>query len=116
MALKALLLKKKLDESRKALDALRAKDADFEKREAELAQSIEEVTEANTVEERNALDEMVAAFEAEKAAHDEEKGSLERVVGDLEKELADEEAAQNTEPPVVEERKEEKKDIQMICL
>ena len=41
MALKALLLKKKLDESRKALDALRAKDADFEKREAELAQSIE---------------------------------------------------------------------------
>ena len=111
MALKALLLKKKLDESRKALDALRAKDADFEKREAELAQSIEEVTEANTVEERNALDEMVAAFEAEKATHDEEKGSLERVVGDLEKELADEEAAQNTEPPVVEERKEEKKDM-----
>ena len=109
MALKALLLKKKLDESRKALDALRAKDAEFEKREAELAQSIEEITEENTVEERNALDELVSAFEGEKTAHDEEKGKLERVVGDLENELAEEEAKQNTEPPVgVEERKENK--------
>ena len=109
MALKALLLKKKLDESRKALDALRAKDAEFEKREAELAQSIEEITEENTVEERNALDELVSAFEGEKTAHDEEKGKLERVVGDLENELAEEEAKQNTEPPIeVEERKENK--------
>lgn len=109
MALKALLLKKKLDESRKALDALRAKDAEFEKREAELAQSIEEMTGENTVEERNALDELVSAFEGEKAAHDDEKGKLERVVGDLENELAEEEAKQNTEPPIeVEERKENK--------
>ena len=109
MALKVLLLKKKLDESRKALDALRAKDAEFEKREAELAQSIEEMTEENTVEERNALDELVSAFEGEKTAHDEEKGKLERVVGDLENELAEEEAKQNTEPPIeVEERKENK--------
>lgn len=112
MALRALLLKKKLDESRKALDALRAKDADFEKREADLAQSIEEITEENTVEERNALDEMVSAFESEKAAHDEEKGKLERVVGDLENELAEEEAKQNTEPPKeAEERKDETMNI-----
>ena len=111
MALKALLLKKKLDESRKALDALRAKDAEFEKREADLAQSIEEVNEENTVEERNGLDELVSAFEAEKAAHDEEKGKLERVVGDLENELAEEEAKQNTEPPKAEERKDEEMNI-----
>lgn len=112
MALRALLLKKKLDESRKALDALRAKDADFEKREADLAQSIEEITEENTVEERNALDEMVSEFESEKAAHDEEKGKLERVVGDLENELAEEEAKQNTEPPKeAEERKDETMNI-----
>lgn len=107
MALKALLLKKKLDESRKALDVLRAKDAEFEKREAELAQSIEEVTEETTVEERNTLDEMVSAFEGEKAEHEEEKGKLERVVGELENELAEEEAKQNTDPPEeAEERKE----------
>ena len=112
MALKALLLKKKLDESRKALDALRAKDAEFQKREAELAQSIEEMTEENTIEERNALDELVSAFEGEKSAHDEEKGKLERVVGDLENELAEEEAKQNTEPPKeAEERKDETMNI-----
>lgn len=109
MALKALLLKKKLDESRKALDELRAKDADFEKREAELEESIKEANEETTVEERNALEEMVSAFEAEKATHEDEKGKLERVVGDLEEELAAEEAAQDTEPPkAVEERKETK--------
>lgn len=112
MALKALLLKKKLDESRKALDALRAKDAEFEKREAELAQSIEEVTEETTAEEREALDGMVTEFEGDKAAHEEEKGNLERVVSDLENELAAEEAAQNTEPPKEkEERKMEDKNM-----
>lgn len=114
MALKALLLKKKLDESRKALDALRAKDAEFEKREADLAQSIEEVNEENTVEERNALDELVSAFEAEKAAHDEEKGKLERVVGDLENELAEEEAKQNTEPPKEAEERKENKEMNIM--
>lgn len=113
MALKALLLKKKLDESRKALDALRAKDAEFEKREAELAQSIEEVTEETTVEERNALDELVSEFEGDKAAHEEEKGKLERVVGDLENELAEEEAKQNTEPPVEAVKEERKGEINM---
>ena len=110
MALKALLLKKKLDETKKALDVLRAKDADFQTREADLAKGIEEVNEETTVEERNALDEMVSAFEAEKAAHEEEKGNLERMIGDLENDLAAEEAAQNTEPQVEavkEERKEE---------
>jgi len=110
MALKALLLKKKLDETKKSLDALRAKDADFQKREADLAKGIEEVNEETTVEERNALDEMVSAFETEKAAHEEEKGNLERMIGDLENDLAAEEAAQNTEPQVEavkEERKEE---------
>lgn len=109
MALKALLLKKKLDDSKKALEALRARDAEFEQREAELARDIEEVTEATTAEERDALDELVSAFEAEKAAHAEEKEKLERVVGDLEEDLAAEEAAQNTEPPIqaaAEERKE----------
>lgn len=109
MALKALLLKKKLDETKKALDVLRAKDADFQTREADLAKGIEEVNEETTVEERNALDEMVSAFETEKAAHEEEKGNLERMIGNLENDLAAEEAAQNTEPPAAaatEERKE----------
>lgn len=36
MALKALMIRKKLDEKNKALEALRSKDAEFEKREVTL--------------------------------------------------------------------------------
>ena len=43
MALKALMLKRRLDLARKALEELRAKDADFTTREAELEASIAEV-------------------------------------------------------------------------
>lgn len=114
MALKALLLKKKLDEARKNLDTLRGKDADFEKREADLTRGIEEVTEETTTEEREALDAMVSEFESEKAAHEEEKGNLERVIGDLENDLAAEEAAQNTEPPVEAVKEERKVETNMI--
>lgn len=100
MALKALLLRKKIDDNKKALAALIAKDSEFTAREAELAKSIEEVTEETTSEERSVLDDMVAAFDADKASHESEKESLERVIGDLENDLAAEEAAQSTEPPV----------------
>lgn len=113
MALKALLLKKKLDETKKALDVLRAKDADFDTREADLAKAIEEVNEETTTEERNALDEIVTAFESEKAEHAEEKGNLERMIGDLENDLAAEEAAQNTEPQVEAVKEERKEEIKM---
>lgn len=109
MALKALLLRKKIDDMKKALSALSEKDSEFEAREAELAQSIEEVTEETTVEERNALDDMVAAFDVEKATHEEEKDSLERKISDLENELAEEEAAQNTNP-MIEKKEEERKE------
>lgn len=113
MALKALLIKKRLDEKRKQRAALDAKDAEFSAREAELAKGIEEVTEETSVEERNALDELVSAFDAEKTEHEEGKAQLDREIGDLEKALAEEEAAQNTDPINIEpeapaERKEEK--------
>lgn len=107
MALKALLLKKKIDDSKRSLEQLRAKATEFEARENELAKSIEEVTLETTAEERSALDEMVAKFDEDVKAYEEEKETLERMIGDLETELAAEEAAQNTEPPVeAEERKE----------
>ena len=109
--LKAILLGKKLREKRAALEALKAKDADFETREAELAKAIEEVTEETPAEDRSAVEELVEAFDKEKAAHDDEKKELEKVIGEMEADLAAEEAAQNTEPaPTVEksERKENK--------
>lgn len=110
MALKALLIKKQLDNKRKALDALRAKSAEFDTREAELTASIDEV---ETEEQRSAVEELVTAFETEKADHEKALSDLEREIGDLENDLAAEEAAQNTDPerkadPAKEERKDDK--------
>lgn len=82
--LKQIMLRKKIDEKKKALEELRAKDADFEKREAELEESIGE---ASTDEEQTAVEEAVTAFESEKKEHDEAKENLEKEVGDLEEEL-----------------------------
>ena len=105
MALKALMLRKRLNDTRKALDALRAKDADFETREADLEKSIEE---ADTDDERTAVEEEIENFTAEKATHEEEKGKLERQIEDLEKDLENEEAAQNTDPENKPEERERK--------
>ena len=44
MALKALMLRKKINDKKAALDALRAKDADFKKREQELEALLNNVT------------------------------------------------------------------------
>ena len=96
MALKALMLRKKLNDANKALDALRAKDADFEQRKAELEQSIEE---AETDEERAAVEEAVDTFDADLAAHNAEKESLEGQVRQLEADLEAEEKEQDTTPP-----------------
>ena len=95
MALKALMLRKKLNDAKKALNALRAKDADFDTREAELEKSIEE---AQTDEERSAVDEAIEGFESEKADHAAQKDDLERQIEELEKDLAAEEASQATDP------------------
>lgn len=99
MALKALMLRKKLSDVQKALNALNAKDAEFEAREAEIAQSIEE---AETEEEKAAVEEAVTAFDADKAAHDAEKAGLEGTIRDIEADLeAEERAQENTPAPEV---------------
>ena len=98
MALKALMIRKKLDDKRKALEVLREKDAEFEKREAELETAIEEAT---TDEERSAVEEEVENFESEKAAHEEEKTNLEGEVRGLEDELKEtEENEERSADPV----------------
>ena len=95
MALKALMLRKKLNDANKALNILREKDAEFETREADLEKSIEE---AETDEERSAVDEAITEFEAEKAEHEEEKGKLERQIEELENDLDAEEEQQEADP------------------
>ena len=103
MALKALMLRKKINDATKALEELRAKDAEFTTREADLEKSIDE---ASTDEERSAVEEEITNFETEKAAHEENKAGLERKISDLEADLAEEEKKQDTEAPAQEERKE----------
>ncbi len=88
MALKALMLRKKIDTGRKALEELRKKDADFQRRETELETAIDE---AETDEEKNTVESEVELFETEKKAHEEETGNLEAELGRLEEELREEE-------------------------
>ena len=95
--LKTLLLRKQIDNKKKELDALRA--ADFSEREAELTRAIDEV---ENDEQREAVEALVTEFDAEKAEHDNAVAALEREIEGLENDLAAEEAAQNTEPPVAE--------------
>lgn len=91
--LKALMLKKKIDERSKALQALKDAAADFEKREAELASDIEEAS-TGSEEEQKTVEEAVDAFEAEKNANAEEIKRLEGEIEDLENELKEAEAQQ----------------------
>ena len=99
MALKALLLKKKLDAKRAALQALLTRQAAMKLREEELEASINEVTEETPQEDRDALDEKVANFETDRAALDQEQTELEEEIRGLESDLDTEEAAQDTTPP-----------------
>ena len=105
MALKALMLRKKIDEKKKNLEELRGKDAEFEKREADLEQSIEE---AQTEEEKTTVEEEVEKFEGEKKEHEDSKKNLEREISELEDDLEKEEERANVAPvqPEVKEKRE----------
>ena len=96
MALKTFLLRKKITDAKKQLDALKAKDAEFEQRRKDLEAAIEA---AQTDEERSAVEEAVDAFDAEQAENEKAKGDLDQAVRDLEKELEEEESKQDTTPP-----------------
>ena len=108
--LKALVLRTKIDAAKKALEALRAKDADFEKREAEITKAVEEAAEMaegdEKVEAQRAVESEAEKFDSEKAAHEEEKTKLGDSIREMEKELAETEKNQDTTPTApTEERK-----------
>lgn len=112
--LKTLLLRKKIDDAKKALDALRAKDADFDKREADLAEAFGEINTDTTEEERTAIEEQMTTFDAEKDAHESEKKDLEEVIRSAEEELEEAEKKQEEKPaeepaPAPEAQPEERK-------
>lgn len=104
MALKVLMLKKTIDNKRKAYETMLARDAEFEARNAELEAAIEEV---ETEEQRDAVNEEIEKFESEKAEHDQKKADLDEEIRGLEAELDSIEAEEVIEEPIIEERKAE---------
>ena len=110
--LKALVLRSKIDSAKKALEALRAKDEEFNKREEEITQAIEEAAQMEEGEEKTeaqkAVEEEAEKFDSEKAAHEEEKQKLEDSITEMENDLAATEDSQNTEPQATPEERTNK--------
>lgn len=107
--LKALMTKKKIDDKNAELEKLRAKSAEFETRESEIATMIGE---AETDEERAAVESEIEGFENEKAANASEIGRLEDEIRSLTEQLKmlETEQAKTVETPVEEkDEKEERK-------
>lgn len=110
MAMKALMLRKKIDLKKKEQEALRAHGEELEKREAELTRAIDEV---ETEEEQGTVEEAVGEFERDKTEHEAKVQELDAQVRELEKELAELEVEQITEP-VKEPINERKDNIKMF--
>lgn len=91
MALKAIMIAKKLEMKRAAFDELVTKDAEFETRSAEIEKAIGE---AKTEDEQKAVEEALEKYTEEEAAHNEEKEKLSAEIKGLEKDLEDAEKDQ----------------------
>lgn len=109
MALKAIMLRNRIDKKMSELEELRKKDEEFLNREAELETAINE---AVTEEEQQVVSEQIDAFDTEKTEHEESKTRLQGEIDDLEAELAETEK----EPPAesvreVKVKKEERKEM-----
>ena len=93
MALKTIMLRRSIEKKQAELEALRQKDAEFSKREAELETAINE---AETAEQEQAVTEEVETFDADKTAHEAKKAALAGEIEGLEAELSEAEAAAPT--------------------
>ena len=86
MALKAMMLRRSIENKKAQLEELRAKDAEFETREAEIEAAINE---AASEEEETAVNEAVEKFDADKTAHEQAKTALSGEIEKLEADLED---------------------------
>lgn len=121
--LRALMLRKKINDAKAALEALKANESDFESRASELQKRTEEaeqaIEEAQSEEEKQAVEEAVTAIEndqtaldAEKTENDQKIGDLENEISEMEKELEEvEEQQRASEKAPAEEPKENKTPI-----
>ena len=100
MALKALMLRKKIDSRNKELEALIEKRSAFSVRETELETAI---AEAETAEDEATVEEAINALNAEKAENDKAVEEKEAEIAGLKAELEAEEKDEPVETPAVEE-------------
>ncbi len=104
MALKAIMIGRKLELKRSALAELTAKDAEFETRSAEIEKAIGEAT---TDEEQKAVEEAMTKYTEDLDAHNAEKEKLSAEIEGLEKDLED---AEKDQPETKGEPEPKKKD------
>ena len=93
--LKALMLRKKIDDANKTLATLRETQTQLQTREAELEKDI---AEASSDEERAVVEEAIGQFEADKAENEKAIDDLTRGISEMESELAEIEAHQESTP------------------
>ena len=96
MALKALMLRRKIDVKKADLEALRTKAEELQTREADLETAIGE---ASTEEEMSAVEAEVDALTAEREQNEAAITDLEAEIAEMEGELATEEEAQRSATP-----------------
>lgn len=112
--LKVLMLRKKIDDAKKALAKV-MEDADaLVTREAELETCI---AEAETDEEKQTVSEAIDGFEKDKETNEAEKAQLEKDISDMEAELRELESKQEApieNAPAIEEKTEERKDSKVM--
>lgn len=98
MALKTLMLHRSIEKAKEQLEQLRAKDEQFQTRQADLEQAIQE---ASTPEEEEVVSQEVDQFDADKAAHEADKARIQTQIQDLEAQLQE---AEEKEPKVTPQR------------
>ncbi|MDF2632686.1 MAG: phage major capsid protein family, partial [Caproiciproducens sp.] len=122
MALKQLVLRKRIEGLKSQLETLRTKDTEIETRsaemktrEAEIEAAVNEVTEETSAEDKATVDAEVEKFDAdqkaletEQAANDDSKKKIEEEISALETELTEVEGRSKT-PPQNPEKPEERK-------
>ncbi len=127
MALRQLVITKKLQALRNQLDDLRAKDTDFEKRkaefktrEAELEAAVNEITDETPEEDKAAVDESVEAFEKDQealnteiASNETEKKKIEEEIQQLQGEIEELNKRANNPPAADQVRTEQRGDTRM---
>lgn len=105
MALRALLLRKKLTEMQTRMEQLAAKTAEFTSREAELTAAMEEAT---TEEQLRSVEELVETYTAEQRDHQSAVDALQAEIDAANEELRTLEA--KTPPPATAPQHDERKD------